>query len=638
MITSEQFDKLVYSRPFLQSKPRPLKKIVGFDSETLIDGSPFMFCTSYADVFSPKDLPAVFFTPKYTGSNFVLYNMRFDAGAILRVCLSHRTMFELWQKGTLEIEEKGKNVLLPDIDQDGYIYKYIPHKQLKIIRGKERVTFWDISQFYQSSLDAAARKYLNREKLSIATKHFTQKYVNRFHKAIARYCIQDAVLTRDLALHFIGKLKSFKIQVSNLYSCASISYQYFLKKAVKIVTVYDLYRYHPALIKLACDAYEGGKFEVTSRGHFSHVFEYDIVSAYPAEISRLLDLSDAEISYSPQYQPLASYGFIQCKVYNVPYRHLPCGLKDKRTRGVRIYPAGEYYTVITKREYEYLLSLGVRVEIVAAAWVFIPRKRYPYKNIISGPRGLFSIKDLYKKTDPALYHNVKVIMNGYYGKTAQVTELADGTLRAGAAWNPIHAAEITANTRIAICRMQNVLGPDCLAVHTDSVVSLREIPPEAVSKALGSFSYEREGAAWLIACGMYQIGDAADGCAFKGFNPDHGVTWKDILTQYARYRRIPYRDLHVESWIEAMAKNHTPEVINIFARRKKVIDLNCDTKRVWLHDFKAGDFLEKSEESMPKFIYDHTPPKYWEKIFTEETQNFASLKNFNNFPCFSFQP
>jgi hypothetical protein len=113
---------------------------------------------------------------------------------------------------------------------------------------------------------------------------------------------------------------------------------------------------------------------------------------------------------------------------------------------------------------------------------------------------------------------------------------------------------------------------------------------------------------------MYQIGPDPRGCAFKGFNPAADETWRSILEKYHGYKRIPYWYNHVESWVEAMAKNHSIEDINVFANVKKIIDLNCDIKRTWLKDFRAVDFLTHKEQSLPLFVSESSPPKFWKKI------------------------
>ncbi|GAI50219.1 unnamed protein product, partial [marine sediment metagenome] len=63
------------------------------------------------------------------------------------------------------------------VSYNGYTYRYIPDKMLRITKGKNSVNFWDIMPFYHSSLDAAAQKYLGKCKLGSNPNLFTPDYV-----------------------------------------------------------------------------------------------------------------------------------------------------------------------------------------------------------------------------------------------------------------------------------------------------------------------------------------------------------------------------------------------------------------------------------------------------------------------------
>lgn len=586
MITSLDFPRARYPKPKLTDDRPAMVNILGIDSEAYTDGSPFMFCLSNGDTLLPQDLPDAFFEPALVDTNFMVYNLKYDSGAIL-YSLPRRALYELWKEGKTRYE--------------AYRYQYIPGKLLRIFRGRSRVSFWDISQFYKSSLDKAAKTYLGRGKMEMRTKNFTRAYVDQHFNLIRRYCIEDAKLTHELGVYLINKLDEFGIVASTLYSCASIAFKYFCTHS-RVVTAYYNWLHHQDFLAYACDSYAGGKFEVTARGSF-HGYEYDIVSAYPYEISNLIDISHARIFYSKVYQPKAVYGFIRACIDNSPGLCLPCGIKRKD--GSVYYPAGVFYSTITKREYEYLLELGLKVEIHSAYWLFVETKRRLYKKSIDT---LFGIKAKVKGKDRMLYNTTKIVMNSYYGKMAQCIEQPDNTVTIGAGWNPVYASVITANTRIAVSRIQNEMRDDCLAVHTDSVITRRPISKKYLKNCLGSFEFVTQGSGILIACGMYSIADAA---AYKGLQPNKGDTWQQILKR-ARYRKkIPYLQLHVESWREAMAKNHPRNKINRFIRAPKIIDLNCDTKRIWPSRINAHRLLNDFENSLPKIEIYSEPPKYW---------------------------
>lgn len=604
MITSQDFNRIFYRNPqsSLTDKREALSKIIGFDTEAYKDGKPFLFTTSLGDAILPMQAPEIFFEPKYVGANFMIFNIKYDSGALV-YSLDAADIKTLWATG--------------EVKTGDYRYTYIAHKQLRIYKGKECVTFWDISQFYKHgghrlSLDSAAKIYLNEQKRDLRTKSFTPNYVRKYWKSITQYAIQDAVLAGKLGEYLVAKLAEFGITASAIYSCASISFRYFTGHS-KVVTAWRWWQEDREFLKFACDAYEGGKFEVTTRGKFTG-YEYDLSSAYPREIRDLVDIEKATCYRSKEYQKEAVYGFIRCFINNTSARHLPCGLM----RGnVRIYPAGRFYTTITKEEYDYLQTINVEVNIVDAVWLFVKRKRYPYRHVIDT---LYNLKTHFKGKDRMLYDVTKIVQNSFYGKTCQAIETPDGKVRIGAGWNPMYASVITANPRIKVTAVQNALQASCLAVHTDSVILSCKLPADFVQDGtLGNFEFVTEGEGVIIASGMYQIG--LD-CAFKGFKPGHYPheecgkelktdTWKSILSRNYRREKISYPVRHVESWIETMAKNHDKSAINVFSKAKKVIDLNCDTKRIWPSRANARSLLSRSEESLHKVVLEKERPNFW---------------------------
>lgn len=602
MISSTDIDsgRVVYAKPKLEDDRPVMDRISGFDSEAYRNGRPFMFCTSGgwldgkrtpAEILLPRDIPDIFFTERYKNVNFMTYNLKYDSGAALWF-LDEGKLDELRVKGYTWTDSKIR-------------VTYIPHKMLEFKRDDSHTRFWDIAQFYKMTLDDAARTYLKERKLDMRTKSFSEEYVIRCFHAIARYCIQDAILAEKLGLYLIRVLQEFDITASTIYSCASIAFKYFCRKS-RFNTVYQYWKADTDVIRYACDAYEGGKFEITSRGRF-HGYEYDITSAYPYEIRNLVDISRARVVYSEKFLPGAAYGFIRCRIHNPEGVHLPCGpmLSQAGRNVLRVYPSGTYYMTITQEEYQYILSVGVEVDIISAMFLFVKRRNYIYRPVIDE---LFELKSRYKGKDRMLYSVTKILMNSTYGKMCQCTEKYTGKVHLGPGFNPVHASVITANTRIKVTRIQNLLGDDCLALHTDSVMTTRPIPSSFVTNELGGFEYVTEGDGILIACGLYQLGNA---CAWKGVRPVEGDTWENILNKFKHRSKIPYTHLHVESWREAMAKNHPVTSINVFERGKKEVDLNCDLKRRWPSRVKARDLLSTRQDSLPRIWLEDSPPNNW---------------------------
>jgi hypothetical protein len=634
MVPLTQYAKIVYKQPKFFSYAKPLENIIGFDSEAYRSGHTFMFCTSLGDVIAPENLLETLFTQKYFRANFVVWNLKYESGAILKL-FPQPIIKHLQVHHQAKIVHKGVK----------YTIKYIPHKCLAIRQrafASSSVKFWDMAPFYgRCKLDTAAKNYLNESKDDIDPNLFTVPYVEEHFTRIAKYCVQDCLLTQKLATLWIDKFNETGIQVTNLFSEASISFDYVSSKT-DIVTPWEFWEHNNRLIQFAVESYEGGKFLITNRGKF-HGYEYDISSAYPYEISRLIDIRGAQVNYSKRYNPDAFYGFLRVRIHHKdPSYHLPCGLYKK----LRIYPIGVYYLTITKQEYDYIHAeiprSAVSIEILDAVWLSRRRRTYPYREVFNE---LYDLKTEWKKKDRLRSNNYKIVMNGYYGKMAQCLYDKENDLyKSGKGWNPIYASVITANTRIAVTRLQNLLKGDCYAVHTDSVICKSPIPDKFLGTGMGKFEFVEKGNGILVACGVYEINGIN---ALKGFRektecPNCKATdvkatsrtesekvflcnkcsrsftvnlWglKKLLTENPNQKTITLNLLHVESWIQAMAQNHSPDNINLFATVPKILSLNCDTKRLWPEDVDSTSLLSNLQSSYPISVHEENPPNYWKK-------------------------
>lgn len=645
MITSDQFHRIKYHPIRKQTPGKSIDTLIGFDSETDTTGRPFLF--GFGDgrhCGNENDTLLCFLEKFYIGTDFAVWNLKFDSGSVIYnmpagekfekekpIMVDGEKCYQdkngdiffwdytayAWKPGKIELWEKNYTTWTY-IDIRGKEKKirveYIPHKLLKLSWGKgKEIKFWDICQFFQSGLDKAAKKYLGEGKDDIETKSFTAGYISKNLKKIIKYCIKDADLTGRLGNYFLDKLDEFGIRATSLYSSASISFRYFQDQG-EIIGIKRFWKNYPDLVKMAIDSYEGGKFEVTARGAFNG-YEYDIVSAYPYEMANLVDISFAKVKINTKYEKSAVYGFIRCLIECYDDLYLPCGIMIQNTR---VYAIGKYYITVTKNEYDYLLTLGVKIKILSAAWLFVDNPDYPYRATVEK---LFSLKAEYKKKDAMIYQLVKICLNGFYGKMAQCIHDWTDHYNAGVAFNPLYASIITANCRIRVSKIQNEYKNDCLAVHTDSVILTRPLQwSELPFGVLGAWEQVTPGAVpgVLVACGCYQIGGEG---AFKGFEPhsetdgETGIktfeTWYDILEKYRRLKNIPYEALRVESWVEAVSKGHF-NTINLFQKMPKKIDLNADIKRVWIKDdMTAGDYLKKLHRSRPRVIVNTEKPKHW---------------------------
>lgn len=546
-------------------------KPYGIDTEAYNDGKCFMIATSEHDVFTFSQFPQCFFNRKYKNKSFVAYNLKYDEGAFLQF---------LPMSNLQELREKGKTIY------NEYIVKSIPRKYLFIRKGKDGITFYDMYNFYLGSLNYNAKKYLGKEKVDIETKSFSPSYVSENWEKIASYCIQDAILVKELSELLIKKFEHFGVYPNKLFSTAFISFQYF-RQHCKIIDVGRFWKDDKKLLQFSLNSYNGGKFEVTERGT-GYFYLYDIVSAYPYEISNLVDITGARILWNKKYLKGATYSFIKCKIIITANINSPIAVN---ITGVNIYPCGYIEKVITKKEYEYLIENNCDIEILEAVHLICPFRKYPYREVIYN---LMKYKNEYKEKGLEMeYHTIKIFLNSFYGKFIQMIYSND-KYKCGLSWNPIYASIITANIRLKVSQIQNTYN-NVIAVHTDSVISKTSLPIPIENK-LGSWTLEKEGYGVLLGSGIYQIGSK---CKIRGYQVD--IDLFELCD--TKKKEIMFHQNRVLTWKEVVFHNWDKSKINYFDTVDRVINVNFDQKRLWYEQYKNfQEVLKHNITSSPHFV------------------------------------
>lgn len=554
---------------YRQSNTKSIQ-VYGIDTEAYTTGECFLICTSEGDVWSEKDFPRCLFSRKYRGSAFVAYNLKYDEGALLQF-LPYSNLCELWEEGRTKYNE--------------YTIRSIPRKMLSIRKGKNTCTFYDMYNFYLGSLEYNAKKYLGKTKEDIETKEFTKDFVSTNYDRIKKYCIQDAILVKELADLLIKRFESFGIYPRKLYSTAYVSFQYFVRKT-KYVTVKRFWDEDKKLLDFAMKSYNGGKFEVTEKG-VDDYYEYDIISAYPYEIANLIDITHSRIVWSNKYRKFAQYGFLHVKMKIPVETYSPVAIKYGQ---VNTYPSGYIERVITKTEYDYLIKYNTDITILDAVWLHCDKITYPYKKEILK---MVDLKQQFKAQGQELdYHTIKILLNSLYGKMVQLIDKGE-YMEASTCWNPIYASVITANVRVKITEFQQLYS-EIVAVHTDSLISVKplDIKEQGI---LGDMIFECKGKGVILGSGIYQIGEKTK---FRGF-----LTKKSLFEMLdTKKKTITFYELRPYTWKEVIFHKWDKTNINQFNYIEKKLDVNFDRKRLWLEDWhNFREVLQHKVESLPYF-------------------------------------
>lgn len=461
--------------------------------------------------------------------------------------------------------------------------------------------FYDLFNFLDTSLNKAALKFLGDEKLyELVDSSKLNTDIDYWHENydnIVKYCIKDAELTKRLADYF------WDIVYSNMhyfpkrpFSKGKISEEYFLSKCyIPMINNIPL-----PVLKFAYNSYFGGRFEILKKGFFEKVYSYDIKSAYPDQMRRLIDFSKGKWIEVSEVSESSYTGFYLCRIETKETFFSPFLQKAGE---LSIYPNGRFKAYLTKQEIEFIrLHFENSSIYVEKGYEFFPKTLvYPLKTEIER---LYAWKE--KEEDEDIKYCVKIFMNSLYGKTIQVS--GDNN-RTGKIFNPIWASLITSGARIKLMEFALNSPDDIIMFSTDSIHTIKPltVPDKPL---LGDFAKDFEGCGVYIMCDVYNIwNDKKTKNKLRGFalavekDIDSDIIMlKDILgnMQTDEYKYSTTRPYHLGECL-LHKKARKIEDLNIFGGAEKTIKINGDVKRNWLgQSFKNGrECLKKSFTSLP---------------------------------------
>lgn len=240
---------------------------------------------------------------------------------------------------------------------------------------------------------------------------------------------------------------------------------------------------------IAYDCCKGNWVEAYKLGHFEHVYDYDINSAYPYQASLLMDLRNGEWIHSNEYQSNATYGYCHCEVMiesNFSPIILPIGEENYTPKGV-------FETALTKREIDFIncKKLGY-VTILDGWWWKVSGIKHPFRQ---------EIEDLYqlKQQSTGIKREIikRIMAGSYYG---MFIETRDNQF--GDCFMAPYAAEIEANTRIQIaatCMTHNIKP---LHIAVDGFISDQPITIPVVGDMMGLWRLAYEGKCIVASSGL----------------------------------------------------------------------------------------------------------------------------------------
>lgn len=555
-----------------------LKENTGLDTETY-QGYVKLICDDSGrrkDIDEFLDIINFLTHSRYRTKFNWFYNIQFDFESIVKY-LNKSELSDLYINGTIEYE--------------GITIDYISKKYFAIKdKNRNYYYFYDLYNFLDTSLDKASKKFLKDEKLKdidSAKLNTDLNYWAENKSKIVRYCIYDAQLTKRLADYF------WKIIYDNLhyypkrpFSKGKLSEEYFLANCY----VPQIDFLPKKVLEYAYNSYYGGRFELLQRGYFEIVYNYDIKSAYPFEISNLIDFSKGNWKRTIKFNADAYVGFYLCSVDILESNFSPV---VKKLNDLNIYPNGRFKQYLTRNEIAFIEAHFENSVIkIVSGYEFYPQKlNYPFKTEIER---LYRWKE--KEQDEDIKYVIKIILNALYGKFIQIT----GDNLTGKLFNPLYASIITSNTRLKLLNAAFQKPESIIAFSTDSIASTEKLTMPK-NPQLGDFNLDFQGEGVFILSDIYTLWNDTDyKNRIRGFSVtkekrgegkhNASILLKDILADMNNtiYNYYTYRPHHLGECLTHHKTLNIKQNLNVFSKVKKKIDINGDIKRVWKKDFISG--------------------------------------------------
>ena len=563
-----------------------MDNFIAFDTETanMKGGGQAVLATSFDGIFPRMlRLPVTFsdfweFIRGHCGPRnhlkFVAWNLQFDAQAIIHPAfLQDQTIISLAMTG--------------EAKEGPWRFEYLPRKYLSISDGHTDAEFYDVYQYYQMSLRAAAEKFLgDTRKLEIPKNWYNriQELLIKDGKAARRiedYATADVVCTYKLTQLVQHSFEKLNVCFDNPVSTGTLAKQHFAKQWVPA---------NPSINRIFESSMYGGRVEIFQQGKIGECWSYDLNSAYPSIIQTLKNPQNLwlrQLGHDDQPRSDAVYGtyYITLDVPDMEFGPLAVRKPD----GMVYYPVGNFKTWCGLKALNLLKDYAIDHKII---------KGYEFYG--KAENAGFAMLDLFHaRQQPELKLAAKLVMNSTYGimcehidryRSDDLDDTWNKFSEYGKKANMAMAAYVTESIRIKLwkaLRSLNAMGYEAYLCATDGIVT--NCPPGAFWRQLGQLSGSAAMGDWslkgeyiqglIYGCGRYVLWDKVTNepeIHFRGFRV--GPTeLKKIMNCKRKALNIPI--LKGTSMIES-AIGYFLEDYNVL----KMVPLKFtmeDTKRAW---------------------------------------------------------
>lgn len=373
-----------------------------------------------------------------------------------------------------------------------YRLECVPNRVLKLSKGfwyveektarskwytEQSVTWWDCSQFFQSSFVKALREWKAAPVEVIEEIERMKNKRGEFNpdeiEQIRAYCQKECELLVGIMDRVATALDALELRLSSWYGAGSIASALLRREGGKkhVVAEWEI----PELERSVMGAYFGGRVETFGIGVIdTETYNYDVRSAYPSAIANMPSMTEGEWSYSPDYDGAQRWAVWHVKWSRIrpeevrltpfPFRH------DKRIywpyEGEGYYHASEVAAALKVFGDG---SRNILVEVIDG-WVYHESGSRPF----AWTRELYEARAEYKRAGQPQEKILKLGINSEYGKFAQSKGSKPNQ-------RPPYQCYFLAGAITADCRAKLLLAAskvptdDLLAIATDGLFTRSDI-------------------------------------------------------------------------------------------------------------------------------------------------------------------
>ncbi len=537
--------------------------VVGMDTEGLVTGYAFLICDSlqnYKWIRSARDVVEYLTNPAYSRSFNTFWNADYDITVLLK-----------W------LGKAFCTALVKSTDRtavyEGVTFKFIPKHFLSVRVGKVTNTFFDAWQFYHKSLDLAAKTYLGEGKIAVGSKEFHEDAYD--NPKILEYCMDDARKCALLTQKLLCDLHDMGFSPNTLASPGTIMEE----ALVGHVHIPDVTKIPQGALEYAYESYRGGWMECFKKGHFDKLYDYDISSAYPYQVSELVSLDGGEWFYKK--------GRVKSEEFTLGWvkgtSTVTGDVSPLLYRGDVNYTCRDSWdTTVFEEEARFLAPNKIGSFDIKDGWYF---------------RAAETATKPFKYEMRRLFRQKKQIQNSWlpksmsvslYGKFAQKDE--DG--RTGNLFNPVYASSITARTRLTIAKFALMQPEHLCIITTDGIAFDKALPSDVLGKNMGDLQLKYADEGVVVGTNVYTIKGKDPGGEWRPGRFD----WLHLLSKNPELERYPLNYFRYTSLAEGC--DYDFEQIGVFKNFPYTFSIHFDHKRCF-EDYKTGgDLLKRSYKSI----------------------------------------